>query len=213
MKILVPKASVTLWGQILGYLCINLASLLLFYFNLYFGIVMVVVLNGITWLVIKMAINLDIWKKITLEREPFFQQSTFSLASYSQFSMIAVSSSIIRIVNIKSVVQIREIAQSSKRLVSYRNFDISEIYKNYPRQGIDLLLNGKNIYYFDLPILEIKTVQALSQKEADELGLLNSSSLNSSIFGIRVTTKQDVIYDIDTSFSKEFCDEINSHLS
>lgn len=213
MKILVPKTSVPIWGIILGFTCMSLASLLFMAINIYISIAMFVFLNGITWLAIKMAINFDKWKKSTLEKDPFFKQSNFTLASYSQYSLLAVSSSIIRIVNINSIVQVRENGQSSRRLARFRPYDISEVYKNYPRQGIDLSLNGKNVYYFDLPILEIKSVQPLLNKDVNELDLSISGSLSNSIFGIRVTTKQDIIYDFDTSFSKEFCDEINSLLS
>jgi hypothetical protein len=213
MKILVPKTSVPIWGIILGFICTSLASLLFIAINIYISIAMFVFLNGITLLLIKMAINFDKWKKSTLEKNPFFIQSNFTLASFSKYSLLAVSSSIIRIVNINSIVQVREIGQSNRRLVSFRPYDISEVYKNYPRQGIDLSLNGKNVYYFDLPVLEIKSVQPLLNKDVDELGLLNIGSLSNSVFGFRVTSKQDVIYDFDTSFSKEFCDEINSLLS
>jgi hypothetical protein len=213
MKILVPKTSVPLWGKILGFLCMSLASLLFIAINIYVSIAMFVFLNSITWLAIKLAVNSEIWKKSTLEKDSFFKQSNFTLASFSQYSLLAVSSSIIRIVNINSIVQVREIGQSNRRLVSFRPYDISEVYKNYPRQGIDLSLNGKNVYYFDLPILEIKSVQPLLNKDVNELDLSISGSLSNSIFGFRVTTKQDIIYDFDTSFSKEFCDEINSLLS
>ena len=213
MKILVPTTSVKIWGQIIGYLCVNIAALLFFFINFYIGTAMIVFLNGITWLIIKAAVNLEKWKKNTLEKEAFFQQSNFNLASYGEYSLLAVSNSTARIVNIKSLIQIREIAKSSRRLVSYRQCDISEIYKNYPREGRDLVLNGKNVYYFDLTILEIKSVQPLLHKDADELQLLNGGSVKNPIFGIRITTKHDVIYDIDTSFSQEFCNELNAHLS
>lgn len=81
MKILVPKTSVPLWGIILGFTCMSLASLLFMAINIYISIAMFVFLNGITWLVIKMAINFDKWKKSTIEKDPFFKQSNFTLAS------------------------------------------------------------------------------------------------------------------------------------
>ena len=61
--------------------------------------------------------------------------------------------------------------------------------------------------------IPIKSVQAILQGDSTEYGILSTSVMDSSSFGIRITTKQDVIYDIDTPFSSEFCDEINSHLS
>jgi len=199
----------------------SLASLLFIFINLYLSIVMFVFLNGLVWIAFKAALNLEIWKQDTLAKDSFFQENNFSLASYGKYSMLSVSSTIVRIVTLNSTVLIKELKYKaySKQLVHHKSYDISEIYKNYPGQGIDLTLNGKktlnvkNIYYNDIPILEIKSVQTILQGDATEYGFLSTSVKDSSSFGIRVTTKQDVIYDIDTPFSSEFCDEINSHLS
>ena len=188
MKILVPKTSVPIWGIILGFTCTSLASLLFIAINIYISIAMFVFLNGITWLVIKMAINFDKWKKSTLEKDSFFKQSNFSLGSYSQFSLLAVSCSIVRIVNIKSTIQVHR-----------TNYDISEVYKNYPRQGIDIVLNGMNVYHFDIPIATIKSAEPILQGDAGGFGVLNS--LN---FGVRITTIKEEIFDVDTPFQKNF---------
>jgi hypothetical protein len=215
MKLLIPNPSVPLWGKILGYICTSLAALAFVLINNYVAMVMFVFLNGIVWLSIKAVIKFDNWKKDTLAKDSFFQENNFSLASYSKFSMLAVSSTIVRIVTTNSNVQIKELRNRShsKQLVHYKSFDISEIYKNYPSQRIDLTLNGKNLNYMDIPVSEIKSVQAILQGDATEYGFLSTSVKESSNFGIRITTKQDLMYDIDTQFSSEFCDEINSHLS
>jgi hypothetical protein len=218
MKILVPRASVPLWGEILGYVLMSLASLLFVIINYYTCVVMFVFLNGIFWLAIKAARNIDKWKKNTLEKDAFFQENNFNLASYSKYSMLAVSNTIIRIVNVTSIVQIRERNKQSqlykpalsRQLVQFKSYDISEVYPNYPSHGNDLTLNGKAVYYIDLPVLEIKSVQAILQGDVTELGFLRTSVKDSSNFGIRITTKQEVIYDVDTPFSKEFCEEINN---
>ncbi len=210
MKILVPKSSIPLWGIILGFTCMSLASLLFLAVNIYISIAMFVVLNGIVWLGIKAALNLDKWKKNTLEKDAFFQENNFNLASYSKYSMLAVSNTIIRIVNVTSIVQIRELSKTHRKLVEFPSYNISEVYPNYPSHGNDLTLNGKTVYYIDLPVLEIKSIQKILQEEATGLGFLKTSVLDNSNFGIRITTKQDVIYDVDTPFSKEFCDEINN---
>jgi len=136
------------------------------------------------------------WIKKTLEKDPFFQQNNFSLASYSQFSLLAVSSSIVRIVNIKSTIQVHR-----------STYNISEVYINYPRQGVDIILNGLNVYHFDIPIATIKSAETILVGDAGGFGVLNS--LN---FGVRITTINEEIYDIDTPFSKEFRDQINSFI-
>jgi hypothetical protein len=171
---------------------------------------MFVVLNGIVWLGIKAALNLDKWKKNTLEKVSFFQENKFNLASFSKYSMLAVSSTIVRIVNVTSILQIRERSKTHRKLVEFPSYNISEVYPNYPSHGNDLTLNGKALYYIDLPVLEIKSVQAILQGDVTELGFLSTSVKDSSNFGIRITTKQEVIYDVDTPFSKEFCDVINN---
>jgi hypothetical protein len=210
MKILVPKSSIPLWGIILGFICMSLASLLFLAVNIYISIAMFVVLNGIVWLGIKAALNLDKWKKNTLEKVSFFQENKFNLASFSKYSMLAVSSTIVRIVNVTSILQIRERSKTHRKLVEFPSYNISEVYPNYPSHGNDLTLNGKALYYIDLPVLEIKSVQAILQGDETELGFLSTSVKDSSNFGIRITTKQEVIYDVDTPFSKEFCDVINN---
>jgi hypothetical protein len=167
---------------------------------------MFILLNVIGWFIIKAFRNLEKWKKNTLEKDAFFQENNFNLASFSKYSILSVSNTIIRIVNVTSLVQIREV----DRRVHLRMYDISKIYKNYPSHGNDLTLNGKTVYYIDLPILEIKSVNAILHGDVTELGFFSTNVKDSSNFGIRITTKQEVIYDVDTPFSKEFCEEINS---
>jgi hypothetical protein len=196
MKILYSKSTVPTWAKILMFLIFNLLCLIFFALNLYFGIAMFIFINWLTYASIKGAENMQKWIKKTLQTDPFFQQNNFSLASYSQFSLIAVSNSVVRIVNIKSIIRVHR-----------SNYDISEVYKNYPRQGIDIVLNGMNVYHFDIPIVNIKSAETILVGDAGGFGVLNS--LN---FGIRIKTINDEIYDIDTPFSKEFSDQINSFI-
>lgn len=213
MKILVPKASVPLWGEILSYALMSLASLLFVIINYYICVIMFIFLNVIVWLVIKTARDLDKWKKNTLEKDAFFQENNFHLASFSKYSMLAVSSTIVRIVNVTSTVQIRERSKTHRKLVDFRSYNISEIYPNYPSNGIDFTLNGKTVYYIDLPVLEIKSFQTIIQEKATSLGFLKTNVLDNSNFGIRITTIQDVIYDVDTPFANEYCNELNKFLN
>jgi hypothetical protein len=197
MKILYSKSTVPTWAKILMFLIFNLLCLIFFALNLYFGIAMLIFINWLTYEGLKNAGILDKWKKTTLEKDPFFQQNNFSLASYSQFSLLAVSSSIVRIVNIKSTIQVHR-----------STYNISEVYKNYPRQGVDIILNGLNVYHFDIPIENIKSAETILVGDAGGFGVLNS--LN---FGVRITTINEEIYDVDTPFSKEFRDEVNKNLT
>jgi hypothetical protein len=197
MKILNSKTfSPPKWLKVLAFLFLNVITLMFLALNVYFGIVMLVFINWLIYKIFKNIGNMGKWVKKTLEKDPFFQNNNFTMASYSQYSMIAVSNSIFRLVNIKSSIQVQR-----------TNYDISEVYKNYPRQGIDIVLNGMNVYHFDIPIETIKSVEPILQGDAGGFGVLTSVN-----FGIRITTINDEIYDIDTPFSKEFSDQINSFI-
>jgi hypothetical protein len=196
MKILYTKSTPT-WIKVLLYVIVNIVALIMLAINLYLGIAAFVFVNWLSYASLKSAENLEKWKKNTLEKDPFFKQNNFSLGSCGQYSLIAVSDSIVRIVNIKSTIRVHR-----------TTYDISEVFKNYPRQGVDLVLNGMNVYYFDIPIAEIKSSKAILQGDAGGFGVLNN--LN---FGIRITTIKDIIYDIDSPFSNDLSNELNSYLS
>jgi len=196
MKILYSNSTIPKWAKFLTFFFVNILCLIPLALNLYFGLAMFIFINWLTYVGLKNAGIFIKWKKTTLEKDPFFQNNNFTMASFGQYSMIAVSNSIFRLVNIKSSIQ-----------VSRTNYDTSEVYKNYPRQGIDIVLNGMNVYHFDIPIATIKSAEPILQGDAGGFGVLNS--LN---FGIRITTNNDEIYDVDTPFSKEFSDQINSFI-
>ncbi len=197
MKILNSKTfSPPKWLKVLAFVFVNIITLMFLALNVYFGIVMLVFINWLIYKIFKNIGNMGKWVKKTLERDPFFQNNNFTMASYSQYSMIAVSNSIFRLVNIKSSIQVHR-----------TNYDISEVYKNYPRQGIDIVLNGMNVYHFDIPIATIKSAEPILQGDAGGFGVLTSVN-----FGIRITTINDEIHDIDTPFSTEFSDQINSFI-
>ena len=196
MKILYSNSTIPKWAKFLTFFFVNLLCLIPLALNIFFGLAMFVFINWLTYNGLKNAGIRAKWVKKTLEKDPFFQNNNFTLASYSQYSMIAVSNSIFRLVNIKSSIQVHR-----------TTYDISEVYKNYPRQGIDIVLNGMNVYHFDIPIETIKSVEPILLGDAGGFGVLNSVN-----FGIRITTNNDEIYDIDTPFSKEFSDQINSFI-
>jgi hypothetical protein len=196
MKILSSKLTIATWAKVLTFFIANILCLIFFALNIYFGIVMIIFINFLTYFSLKGVENTAKWKETTLEKDSFFQDNTFILGSYSQYSLLAVSSSIIRIVNTQSTIRIQR-----------TTYDISEIYKNYPRQGIDIELNGLSVYYFDIPLTDIKSIESVSQGDAGWFGFLKNK-----IFGVRITTKQNLIYDVDTTFPKEFCDEITLQL-
>ena len=196
MKILYSNSTIPKWAKFLTFFFVNLLCLIPLALNIFFGLAMFVFINWLTYKGLKNAGIRAKWVKKTLEKDPFFQNNNFTLASYSQYSMIAVSNSIFRLVNIKSSIQVHR-----------TTYDISEVYKNYPRQGIDIVLNGMNVYHFDIPIETIKSVEPILQGDAGGFGVLNSVN-----FGIRITTNNDEIYDVDTPFSKEFSDQIISFI-
>jgi hypothetical protein len=197
MKILDSKTfSAPKWLRVLTFVFINIITLMFLTLNVYFGIVMLIFINWLIYIMLKNIGNTGKWVKKTLEKDAFFQNNNFAMASYSQYSIIAVSNSIFRLVNIKSSIQVHR-----------STYDISEVYKNYPRQGIDIVLNGMNVYHFDIPIATIKSAEPILQGDAGGFGVLTSVN-----FGIRITTINDEIYDIDTPFSKEFSDQINSFI-
>jgi hypothetical protein len=197
MKILYSNSTIPTWAKVLLFFIANILCLIPLALNLYFGIASLIFINWLAYKSIKNAGMLDKWKKTTLEKDPFFQQNNFSMGSYGGYSLLAVSDSIVRVVNFNSSIQVHR-----------TNYDISEVYKNYPRQGIDIVLNGINVYHFDIPIATIKSAEPIVQGDAGGFGVLNS--LN---FGIRIKTLQDEIFDIDTPFSKEFSEQINFFIS
>jgi hypothetical protein len=212
MKILYSKREMPLWGEILCYLIVNLVSLLFFAINTYLFVCLFIFLNFVVWISIKTAKKLEKWKKYTLENDSFFQKNNFIIASYGKYSLLTVSSTILRIVNFNSNVQIKRISKSRRILFDYVYYNISEVYKNYPQKGVDLILNGKSIYYCDIPISEIKLVQAILQKDATSLDAFSTSVFDNSNFGVKITTINDEIIDVDTHFPKEFVDEINKFI-
>jgi hypothetical protein len=141
--------------------------------------------------------KIDKWKKTTLETDPFFQNGSFTLAGNGLYSFIAISPSVLRIVNINPTIYINR-----------RTYKIYEIYKNYPKKGLEIDLNGYHLYYLDIPISELKEISFVNQGESGWRFLAKGMK-----FGIRIQTLSGDIYDVDTPFQKEFCDEINKFLN
>jgi hypothetical protein len=119
------------------------------------------------------------------------------LAGNGLYSFIAISPSVLRIVNINPTIYINK-----------RTYKIYEIYKNYPKKGLEIDLNGYHLYYLDIPISELKEISFVNQGESGWRFLAKGMK-----FGIRIQTLSGDIYDVDTPFQKEFCDEINKFLN
>ena len=156
-----------------------------------------IIASLLTLLSFKLVAKHEKWKLRTLQKDAFFQNSDFLVGAFGQYSLIAVSKSFIRIVNVKANIRVHR-----------ANYDIAEVFPNYPRNGIDIKLNGFNVYYLDVPMDTIAKVMAIKNKDAGGFGVLNN--LN---FGIRLETKDHVKIDIDTAFGKEFCEEISPLLT
>ena len=197
MRLLSTATSQPLKIKLILFLSMNVIAGLTLIHSVEVGVVWMIVASLLTLLVFKLVAKHEKWKLRTLQGDAFFQNSDFLVGAYGQYSLIAVSKSFIRIVNIKANIR-----------VSRANFDIAEIFPNYPRNGIDIKLNGYNVYYLDVPINTIAKVMAIKNKDAGGFGVLNN--LN---FGLRLETKENVKIDIDTAFGKEFCEEISPLLT
>jgi hypothetical protein len=173
-----------------------LLTLVLFH-SIELTIGLMIIVNLIALFSISQVQKLYKWRLRTLQKDAFFQNSDFSIGAYGHYSLIAVSKSFIRIVTVKANIRVHR-----------ANYDIAEVFPNYPRNGIDINLNGFNVYYLDVPMDTIAKVMAIKNKDAGGFGVLNN--LN---FGIRLETKENVKIDIDTAFGKEFCEEISPLLT
>lgn len=197
MKFLDSKTySVPKWVKILMFVFINILALLFFALNVYFAIAMVIFINWLAYESLKGIGRMSLWIKKIVRNDPFFQNSNFLLVSYSQFSIIAVSSEVVRLVNIKSNIRVHR-----------NDYNISEVFVNYPKEGVDIELNGKKVYYCDIPMKNIKCVEMIEVGDAGGFGVLNNQQ-----FGIRITMISNMIYDIDTPFAQDFIKEIHNHL-
>lgn len=197
MKFLDSKTfSPTKRVKILMFVFLNILALLFFAINVYLGILTVIFINWLTYASLKGISRMSVWIKKTVRNDPFFQNKNFSLVSYSQFSIIAVSPEIVRLVNIKSNIRVHR-----------SDYNISEVYPNYPRELVSIQLNGNPVHYYDIPIKNIKSVDAIEVGDAGGFGVMNHLK-----FGIRITMISNKIYDIDTPFANDFIKEISSNV-
>jgi hypothetical protein len=169
-------------------------SLFSFFGGLIFGIIATLVLNAIPFFAFMYFQKRDLygWRKSTL-KDPFFQNGGYNLVSNGEKSFIAVSSSKITIVNINTII-----------VINRKTFSLLEIYKNYPKIEKQTTINGYNLYYIDIPITDISEVIQINQGEAGWQYI--GKNMN---YGIRIKAKDGTIYDVDTTFPKEICAEIN----
>jgi hypothetical protein len=196
MKILTSK-KVPSWTKVLIYSITIFISLISFGGGLYVGLIAFVLFNSIPFLYFRFLEKIDKWKITTLKSDPFFKEGSFTLAGNGLYSFIAVSQTVLRIVNINPTIYINR-----------RTYKIYEIYKKYPKNGLEIDLNGYHLYYLDIPISELKEVSFINQGDAGWPFLAKGMK-----FGIRIQTLSGDIYDVDTPFQKEFFDEINKFLN
>ena len=197
MRLLSTTTSMPFKYKLILFLIMNAAASITLLQSVEYGIVLMIIVSLPTLLVFKRFAKLEKWKLRTLQEDAFFQNSDFLVGAFGQYSLIAVSKSFIRIVNLRSTISV------------YRTiYEIEEVFPNYPRNGIDINLNGFNVYYLDVPINTIANVMAI--KNVDTGGLVVLDNRN---FGIRLETKDHVKIDIDTAFGKEFCEEISPLLT
>jgi len=197
MRLLSTTTSIPFKAKLILFLIINAVSSITLMHSIEFGVVLIIIGSSLTLFVFKRVKKLEKWKLRTLQEDAFFQNSDFLVGAFGQYSLIAVSKSFIRIVNLRSTISV------------YRTiYEIEEVYPNYPRNGIDINLNGCNVYYLDVPMNTIANVMAIKNKDTGGIAVLDNHN-----FGLRIETKENVKIDIDTAFGKEFCEEISPLLT
>ena len=197
MRLLNSANSVSLKTKLIVFLSVNLLLTMALFHSVELTVVLMIIANFLTLFSISQVQKLYKWRLRTLQEDAFFQNSDFSIGAYGQYSLIAVSKSFIRIVNVKSTISVYPAL-----------YDIAEVFPNYPQQGIAINLGGFNTYYVDVPIDTIDKVITIKNKDTGGFVFLDNRN-----FGIRLETKENVKIDIDTAFGKEFCEEISPLLT
>jgi hypothetical protein len=169
-----------LWGFILIWLVTIIGSLIVFAMNLYLGIATLIFIIIVDWYFTINMRKYEKWLKNTMENDSFIQKNNFNFGFVGMYSISLISKNMLRVIVHKT---------------NTGNGEISDVYTNFPRQGTEMILNGVNVYYFDLLFSEIKSIKP-------EEG-----------FGVKLETIDGVQYQLDTFYSHLFCSEINQNLS
>jgi hypothetical protein len=198
MKVLYKNILTPLWAKILIYSITIICSLISFYGGVYTGIIATVLINAVPFYSFRLIEKREKLKRDNLEKDPFFTKQNYTLGSSGIYTILAVNKETLRIVNVKATI-----------FINRRNYDIVEIYKNYPSKGWqEVSIGAKTAHYIDIPMAEIQQVKAINQGEAGWPFLAKGMN-----FGIRITTKENFILDVDTTFPNEFSEEITKFLS
>lgn len=169
-----------LWGFILFWLVTIVGSLIVFAVNFYLGIASLIFIIIVDWYFTINTKKKEKWFKNTMENDSFIQKNNFNCGFVGMYSISLISKNKLRVIVHKT---------------HTGNGEISSIYNNFPRQGTNMVLNGVNVYYFDLSFSEIKSINP-------EEG-----------FGVKIETTDGVQYQLDTSFAHLLCSEINQNLT
>jgi hypothetical protein len=169
-----------LWGFILLWLVTIVGSLIVFAVNLYLGIASLIFIIIVDWYFTINMKKKEKWLKNTMENDSFIQKNNFNFGFVGMYSISLISKNKLRVI---------------VHNINLGNVEISDNYTNFPRQGTNMVLNGINVYYFDLSFSEIKSINP-------EEG-----------FGVKIETKDGVQYQLDTSFAHLLCSEINQNLT
>jgi hypothetical protein len=167
-------------GFILLWLITIIGSLIVFAMNLYLGIASLIFIIIVDWYFTINMRKYEKWLKNTMENDSFIQKNNFNFGFVGMYSISLISKNMLRVIVHKT---------------NTGNGEISDVYTNFPRQGTELILNGVNVYYFDLLFSEIKSI-------IPEEG-----------FGIKIETTDGVQYQLDTAFAHLLCSEINQNLT
>jgi hypothetical protein len=178
MKILYSRFT-PIWVFIILYVITLGAALLIFKINLYLGILSLIFVIICDYkFTIKMKKN-EKWLKDTMNNDSFIRNNHFYFGSVGPYSISLISKTTLRVIVHKTNVG---------------SYVVNDYFTNFPSKGINIILNGINVFYFDISLSDIKKVSPEGN------------------FGVKIDSKNGDIIQLDTSYAHLLCSEINQNI-
>ena len=178
MKILYSRFT-PLWAFIIFYAITIGPALLLFKINLFLGISTLIFVFIVDYkFTIKMRKN-EKWLKDTMNNDSFIRNNHFYFGSVGPYSISLISKTILRVIVHKTNVG---------------SYVVNDYFTNFPSKGTNIILNGINVFYFDISLSDIKKVSPEGN------------------FGVKIDSKNGDIIQLDTSYANLLCSEINQNI-
>jgi hypothetical protein len=197
MKV-VHKNPITIWIRLLAHGLISAVAAIMFVEGTIAGLISILIGNLLVLGVLYMQNLEEKWKLKTIEIEPYFKDQGFTLVSPGPYTILSISKDKVSVINVKNKVPYKN-----------DNYKIESIYVNYPIMMMSHAKHNERVTKsLEIPFSNIASVQPLTYGEAGWKGAMKKSS-----FGIRLTTKNNEIIDVDTAFPNEFVTEIQKHIS